>query len=114
MAVPLIVELLVYAVFLEAGRRIAVATSSMAHPNPIVASHRSPVPYLGGTGLFLAFAGLSILRWAADGSEPGAGQVLLVTSAVAMTGVGTWDDLKALAPARKVVLEAAASLPFAV
>src|SRR3989442_2642598 len=86
----------------------------MAHPNPIVASHRSPVPYLGGTGLILAFAGLSILRWAADGSEPGAGQVLLVTSAVAMTGVGTWDDLKALAPARKVVLEAAASLPFAV
>ena len=58
----------VFAASIVAARRAAVAFDLVARPNPIVRSHRAPVPYLGGTGLIAAYLALLAVSWALAGA----------------------------------------------
>ena len=42
-------------------RRLAVCWNVVARPNPVVQSHKSPVPYLGGPAVFVVM--FPVLFW---------------------------------------------------
>lgn len=74
------------------------------HPNPIVPQHTRPVAYLGGVGI----AGGAIA--AAIVFEPGREWLLrhrgdVVLPAALMLAAGTVDDVRALSPAKKLLLQ---------
>ncbi len=87
----------------EGFRRLALAVDIVARPNPLVRSHRLPVPYLGGTALFLAvFASWLILAW-----EPTREFPSLLFFGMIFVALGTWDDIRPLSARAKILLEVA-------
>ncbi|MCK4231522.1 undecaprenyl/decaprenyl-phosphate alpha-N-acetylglucosaminyl 1-phosphate transferase [candidate division WOR-3 bacterium] len=73
------------------ARTIARKLRLLNNPNPIVETHREPVPYLGGAGIFLAYGVLLVLfswfkTWA----------LLFLAAVWILVILGTIDDLRPL------------------
>ena len=74
-------------------------------------SHDSPVPYLGGVAIVLAFAAAVVVGTLLDRPESGTDEVLLVIGlAVGLATVGLLDDLRSLSPIVRLIAEVAAAL----
>ncbi len=84
------------------ARAAAKRTGFVAHPNPIVASHRSPVPYLGGAAIAVAMllAGAFV--------RPALGTAAVLPG-LAFLLLGLADDRRAFAAAPKFALQVAAA-----
>lgn len=89
------------------ARRAAPALGMVAKPNPIVRSHRAPVPYLGGAALVAAYLALLAGSWALGGTPPARDVLARSAAAFALVLLGTWDDARPLGPWSKLVLQAA-------
>jgi UDP-GlcNAc:undecaprenyl-phosphate GlcNAc-1-phosphate transferase len=101
-----LVAVAAFATGLPAGwiaRRLAWRTNFLAQPNPLVASHRCAVPYLGG--LAIALAMLVAGAWCARDSI-----LAPAVPALAFLGLGLADDRLALAPAPKFGLQVLAAV----
>ena len=88
----------VFAASIAAAQRISRAFDLVARPNPIVSSHRAPVPYLGGTALIATYLAVLAVSWALAGVLPS--RDVLARSAVALAFVvfGTVDDARPMGP----------------
>jgi UDP-GlcNAc:undecaprenyl-phosphate GlcNAc-1-phosphate transferase len=76
-------------------------------PNPIVPQHTRPVAYLGGVGVGIAVAAGSIaIAASADAARPANSALAVAVPAVLFLALGVVDDLVALKPAKKFVLQA--------
>jgi len=95
----------VFAASIVAARRAAVAFDLVARPNPIVRSHRAPVPYLGGTGLIAAYLALLAGSWALGGAFPARDVLARSAAALGFVVLGTWDDARPLGPWFKLVAQ---------
>ncbi len=74
-------------------------------------SHESPVPYLGGVAIVLAFAAAVLLGAIADRPESGVGELAKILGlAVALAAIGLLDDLRNLSPVIRLAAEVAAGL----
>jgi UDP-N-acetylmuramyl pentapeptide phosphotransferase/UDP-N-acetylglucosamine-1-phosphate transferase len=95
----------VFAVSIAAARRVATAFDLVARPNPIVTSHRAPVPYLGGTALIAAYLAVLVASWALAGALPA--RDVLARSVVALVFVvfGTLDDARPMGPWFKLLTQ---------
>lgn len=109
---PLLGLMFATSVAIDAGliawaRRVAIASGFVARPNPIVQSHRVPVPYLGGAALVLGYAvmlGLGSRFW----SEPlAAGAMARAGAALALAAFGTVDDRRPFGPTVKLLVQTA-------
>jgi UDP-GlcNAc:undecaprenyl-phosphate GlcNAc-1-phosphate transferase len=88
------------------GRRIALRLNICAPPNPIVRGHRVPVPYLGGTGLFVAYIPAVALADVLGGVDDRWLWLQLIGAAL-MLVVGTVDDIVPLSPGVKLAAQIA-------
>ena len=79
----------------------------LAHPNPIVAQHVTPVPYLGGLAVALASLVAVGLAWwyPALRRSQALPSSLLVVGGVAFLLLGLLDDARPLSPFRKLGLQ---------
>lgn len=104
-AAGLVVAAAVFAATIAAAGRLAPRLGMVARPNPIVRSHRAPVPYLGGTALVAAYLALLAGSWWLGGAPPA--RDVLARSAAALTFVvlGTWDDARPLGPWSKLMIQ---------
>ena len=95
----------VFAAAVVVARHVATALGLVAKPNPIVRSHRAPVPYLGGTALILGWLALLAASWALAGTAPP--RVVSARAVVALAFVlfGTYDDARPLGPWFKLVVQ---------
>lgn len=103
-----------FAAAIEIARRLALATGAVAHPNPIVRTHRRPVPYLGGPALILAWIAILIARGIAEGASPSRETLARFACAFVLAAVGTWDDLRAMGPRVKFAVQLAVCAAFLV
>jgi UDP-GlcNAc:undecaprenyl-phosphate GlcNAc-1-phosphate transferase len=88
--------------------RVALQIGFVAYPNPLIVSHRAPVPYLGGLAIFLAtVATLALSQTLLSGNGALAWRPLL--AAIPLLCVGTLDDYKAFAPLPKLGLQIASA-----
>jgi UDP-GlcNAc:undecaprenyl-phosphate GlcNAc-1-phosphate transferase len=99
----LLVAAVTLGVATEAARRLAWAIGFVVQPNPIVRSHRSPVPYLGGVALVLAYLALLAGSPSRGGSPLCGDAVGRGLGALAFAAFGTCDDVRALPPAVKLL-----------
>jgi len=99
------VAVAIYALALDGARRLALAIGLVSRPNPIVRSHRRPVPYLGGAGLVAAYALLLAAGSVVGGFHPGRDSILRAVAAFVIAGCGTWDDARPLAPGVRLLIE---------
>lgn len=104
--VLLVVAVGVFTASILAARRAALALDLVARPNPIVRSHRAPVPYLGGTGLIVAYLALLAGSWAARG-VPDRDVLARSAGALAFVTLGTWDDARPFGPWFKLLVQSA-------
>jgi UDP-GlcNAc:undecaprenyl-phosphate GlcNAc-1-phosphate transferase len=88
----------------EGFRRLAVSVGILARPNPLVKSHRVPVPYLGGTAVFLALFGLWWIL-SSDPRDPTRESPSLLLFGMIFVAIGTWDDIRPLSATKKILLE---------
>jgi len=102
----------VFIVAIEGARRIAIASGAVARPNPIVRSHRQPVPYLGGTALVLGWLALVVASWLEAGTMPSHEAVARAAGALALVVFGTWDDLRPFGPATKLAVQLLVSILY--
>jgi UDP-GlcNAc:undecaprenyl-phosphate GlcNAc-1-phosphate transferase len=91
----------------EAARRVAALLGIVARPNPIVKSHRRPVPYLGGTAILVVTFGLWAVSWVETSPNHPYHQLLPLLFGTLILAVGTWDDIHPLSARRKFLLEVA-------
>jgi UDP-GlcNAc:undecaprenyl-phosphate GlcNAc-1-phosphate transferase len=101
-----------FVVAIEVARRIAIRRGYLSHPNPIVASHRSPVAYLGGTGLGIAFLMLLGLHWSTAPHLIDRSVAARATAAFAFIALGTWDDLHPLRARDKFLAQVAIAAAY--
>jgi len=98
------------------ARRLALATGFVANPNPIVRTHRAPIPYLGGAALVTMLALLvAAFAWI-EGASPARATLARLAAALALCALGVWDDRRALGPGFKMLFQlgvCAAYLAFA-
>ena len=74
-------------------------------------SHKSPVPYLGGLAIVLAFTTSVLLGGTIEPATGGSRELIIILgTATALAVVGLFDDLKDLSPWLRLVTEIAASL----
>ncbi|MGH7730087.1 MAG: hypothetical protein ACRENJ_02445, partial [Candidatus Eiseniibacteriota bacterium] len=97
----------IFAASIAAARRAAVTLDLVARPNPIVRSHRAPVPYLGGAGLIAAYLALLAGSWALEGALPARDVLGRSAGALGFAALGTWDDARPLGPWFKLVVQSA-------
>ena len=95
----------VFAAAVVVARRAATALGLVAKPNPIVRSHRTPVPYLGGTALILAWLALLAASWALAGTAPARDASVRAVVALAFVLFGTYDDARPLGPWVKLLAQ---------
>lgn len=97
----------VVSILIAAARRLAIAYDFVARPNPIVRTHRVPVPYLGGAALVLGYTALlAVTSWIA--SVPlGAEAWARVAGATALAVFGTIDDRRPFGPGVKLAFQIA-------
>lgn len=95
-------------------RALALRWGIVNHPNPLVAQHTRPVAYLGGLGLA---GGLAIGFAAGAAFWPGPALLPeglpapgLAIGAALFLALGLADDLRALSPRSKLLLQAAAAV----
>jgi UDP-GlcNAc:undecaprenyl-phosphate GlcNAc-1-phosphate transferase len=86
------------------ARRVALRFSITNHPSP-ERWHEVPTPYLGGIGLALAFLAASPL---VEGWDQKA--VFVVATAFGLSVLGLVDDLRALSPPVRLLVEAVAGV----
>jgi len=103
----LVLAAAVFTLSISAARRLAVAKGILAHPNPVVASHRRPVAYLGGTGLFVAYLALLWARMALGHGPTTPGEWNRAAGLLLFVALGTCDDLRPLRPLPKLSLQVA-------
>jgi len=101
------------AVILTAGvRRLAVAVGAMDVPDGQRKMHQQPTPRLGGTAVAAAFfAALFALPIVFPRMETSAGTKFLLPCA-AILAVGIWDDVRAMKPRLKLLLQCMAAACF--
>lgn len=87
------------------ARRAAPALGMVAKPNPIVRSHRAPVPYLGGTALVAAYLALLAGSWALLGTLPARDVLARCAAALGFVILGTWDDARPLGAWSKLIIQ---------
>ena len=88
-----------------AARRIAISLGLVAKPNPIVRTHRAPVPYLGGTALIVAWFALLACSWALAGAPPRRDVLARWVVALAFVLFGTYDDARPVGPWLKLAAQ---------
>lgn len=94
----------------HACRHVAARIGMLAYPNPIVAQHVAPVPYLGGLAVALAALLTIGLAWwypALRGSQAALPSSLLVVGGITFLLLGLADDARPLSPFRKLGLQTA-------
>jgi UDP-GlcNAc:undecaprenyl-phosphate GlcNAc-1-phosphate transferase len=96
-------------------RRIAISKEILDRPNSNHKSHTSPTPYLGGVAIAI---GVIIVTYSAlIMSGAGANNFWLATSllgpAVAIGGIGLWDDIKNLHPMPRFIGQSIAGVVVA-
>ena len=106
-ALGFVTAVAVFAVAIEVARRVAVAMGAVARPNPLVRSHRRPVPYLGGTALVLAWLAMWLVPYITSGRPLERAQLLRAACALAFVAFGTLDDLRAFSPRTKFSIQLA-------
>ena len=104
-AAGLVVVAISIAASIAVARRVATARGLVARPNPIVQSHRAPVPYLGGTALIAAYLALLAGSWALAGALPARDVLARSVVALAFVGFGTWDDARPFGPWFKLLAQ---------
>jgi UDP-GlcNAc:undecaprenyl-phosphate GlcNAc-1-phosphate transferase len=87
------------------ARRIALAAGFVAHPNPIVRTHRAPIPYLGGAALVTTLALLVAAFALFAGAPPARATLARLAAALALCALGVWDDRRALGPGFKLLVQ---------
>jgi len=87
------------------ARRIARATGFVARPNPIVRTHRAPVPYLGGPALVGMLAVLVMAFAFTAGLSPVRATQARLGAALVLCALGVWDDRRALGPGFKLLVQ---------
>jgi UDP-GlcNAc:undecaprenyl-phosphate GlcNAc-1-phosphate transferase len=105
-SVALVAVAAVFAGSIAAARRAAVALGLVAKPNPIVRSHRVPVPYLGGAGLVAAYLAVVAGFWALAGVPPPRDVLARSAVALAFVAFGTIDDVRPMGPWVKLLAQA--------
>jgi UDP-GlcNAc:undecaprenyl-phosphate GlcNAc-1-phosphate transferase len=99
-------------VSVEGFRRFALSLGVVARPNPLVTAHRFPVPYLGGTAMFLAaFAMWLIVGGQTNQSNPTREAWPLFFGTIFLV-LGTWDDMRPLSATKKLLLEVVACTSY--
>jgi UDP-GlcNAc:undecaprenyl-phosphate GlcNAc-1-phosphate transferase len=86
-------------------RRLALAFGAVARPNPIVRSHRKPVPYFGGLAVVLVWLVLLAGSSALAGHPIARDTMARMASALALVVFGAWDDLHAFGPGVKFAIQ---------
>lgn len=66
-------------------------------------THQLPVPRLGGVALAAAFVFFLLASFFVEKLQPGGRRIILGLSALAMFGLGLWDDIKPLGARKKLV-----------
>jgi UDP-GlcNAc:undecaprenyl-phosphate GlcNAc-1-phosphate transferase len=90
--------------------RFAVRKQVMDHPSEIKAQE-SPMPYLGGVAILVAFAVVVVLGAVIDPPTSGFEELVLILGlAVGLAIVGLLDDLRGLSPWLRLGLEVAAAV----
>jgi UDP-GlcNAc:undecaprenyl-phosphate GlcNAc-1-phosphate transferase len=90
--------------------RLAVRRSVLDHPNAIK-TQASPVPYLGGLAIVVAFATVVLVAALVRRPAPGFTELgVILALAVALAVVGLLDDLRGLSPWLRLGLEIGAGL----
>jgi len=90
--------------------RVASRSGVFDHPGGHK-SHQSPVPYLGGVAIVLAFASAVVVGTLLDRLESVTDEILWVIGlAMALAIVGLLDDLRSLTPLVRLVAEVAAAV----
>jgi UDP-GlcNAc:undecaprenyl-phosphate/decaprenyl-phosphate GlcNAc-1-phosphate transferase len=105
LAVGLVAGAATFAAAIAGARRLAPALGLVARPNPIVRSHRAPVPYLGGTALVVAYLGLLAGSWALDIAPPPRDVLARSAAALGFVVLGTWDDARPFGPWSKLLIQ---------
>jgi UDP-GlcNAc:undecaprenyl-phosphate GlcNAc-1-phosphate transferase len=92
-----------------ACREVAIRIGLLAYPNPIVAQHVTPVPYLGGAAVALAaLTTVGLARWYPPLHPSQAmPSSLLVVGSFAFLVLGLVDDVRPLPAFRKLGLQTA-------
>lgn len=95
-------------IFTPVALRFAVRRGVLDHPG-LHKSHQSPVPYLGGTAIVVAFA-LSVMVAALVGPRAGVGQLAIILgAAVGLAFIGLVDDLRGLNLWFRLLMQAGAA-----
>lgn len=94
-----------FAVAIAVARRLAVGLGMVARPNPIVRSHRAPVPYLGGAALIVAYFALLVASWGWNGVSPARDVLARSGGALGLMALGTWDDRRPFGPWFKLLVQ---------
>jgi len=105
LAAGLLVAAATFTAAILAARRVALGFDLVARPNPIVRSHRAPVPYLGGAGLIAAYLVLLAGSWALDGALPARDALARSAGALVFAAFGTWDDARPMGPWFKLLVQ---------
>lgn len=96
-------------VLTPAALRLAVRTKILDHPGDYK-EQASPVPYLGGTAVVIAFAvAMGVAAVLAEASGSGLNQLLVIlVVALALSLMGLIDDIRGLNPFLRIAVEVAA------
>ncbi len=97
-------------IFVWLFRTLARRTGFMSRPNPIVQTHKKPVAYLGGAGVFVSFIALFLII-----ARASVFSLVFAASVALLVILGTLDDFKPLRWWQKLGIEfaiAGASLPL--
>ena len=101
-----VTSLAVDLVLVACARRLAIASGFVARPNPIVKSHRVPVPYLGGAAFVLGYAAMLGIACRLMPALHTPGAIARAGAALALAAFGTIDDRRPLGPMVKLLVQA--------
>ena len=86
-------------------RSVAMRAGLYDEPNPLVPHHREPVAYLGGLGIALSVFTCTSFWFLWDNPGPDSQVLTLLTGTLGFLILGLLDDLVALRPFKKLILQ---------
>lgn len=88
-------------------RRIAVSANLYDRPDGGLKPHQRPIPYLGGTAMFLGW--LSAILWAMRSGAIQAASIWVLVGGAVLMLTGLIDDIRHLPPRLRLFIQAAAA-----